>query len=403
MRLLGTIIATLLAASFCFAQNGGNLGGNTGGEQEQDDKRTELLKQQRVSIDQAEKAGIEVRIKDIARFRGHRVNMLQGYGIVVGLDGTGDSQQTPFTATLLANALEQWGTIIDETKFKPKNVMAVSIIAELPAFSAPGNMIDITVSSIGDGKSLQGGTLLLAPLYGPTDNKSVIAVAQGSISIGGFNASSGGTSARKNHSNVGRIPSGAIVEQGVSTQLIFDGNKIFLELYMPDITTSNRVATALADKFPEFFVTPVDGGSIQITIPDGFNAMLAMSQIEQATVFADVPAVIIVNERTGTIVIGGNVKIGPAVIAHGSLQVRIDAIPFVVPAVPLNPNPALIGEENIVTAQEDPTQISVIPPSTTISDLARILQTLEVSARDIIAILQALSQSGALKARIKIQ
>lgn len=403
MKLIGTVITSLYLASFCLAQDAGTGAGDNGNTQDPPDQRAAYQRQLREDIAKAEREGIEVRIKDIARFRGNRVNMLQGYGLVVGLLGSGDSQQTPFAATLLKNALEQWGTIIDETKFRPKNIAAVTITAELPPFAAPGNMIDVTVSSIGDAKSLEGGTLLLSPLFGPSDPKSVIAVAQGSIGLGGFNASAGGNSTRTIHANVGRIPSGGIVEQSVSTQLVFEGNKVFLELFAPDLTTSQRIASALADKFPEFFVTPIDGGTIEIKIPDGFNSMLAMSQIEQSTVYADVQAVVIVNERTGTIVIGGNVKLGPAVIIHGSLQVRIEAIPFVAGAVPFNPNPPVIGTETILSATEDKAQIAVIPPSTTINDLARILQTLQLSARDIFAILQTLSQQGSLKARIKIQ
>lgn len=351
----------------------------------------------------AEKDGVSVRMKDIGRFRGVRTNMLQGYGIVVGLAGTGDTQQTPFTATLLENALRRWGTSIDATKFKPKNVAVVSVNAELPPFAAPGNMIDVTVSSIGDAKSLEGGTLLLAPLYGPSDFETVIAVSQGSVSIGGFNASAGGSGVRKNHTNVGRVPGGAVVERSVDTQTLFDGNKLYFELYVPDLTTAQRVADALRKEIQGYVVTPIDGGTIEIKIPDPLNAISAMSHIEQTTVHADVPAVVVVNERTGTVVIGGNVRLGPAVIAHGSLQVRIDAIPFVSQPLPLSQGRTVTGNENIVNAQEDPTQIGVIPPNTTIGDLAKILQTLQVSARDIIAILQALAEQGALKARIKIQ
>ena len=354
-------------------------------------------------IQDAEKNGIAVRMKDIGRFRGVRTNMLQGYGIVVGLAGSGDTQQTPFTATLIENALKRWGTSVDATKFKPKNVAAVSVTAELPPFAAPGNSIDVTVSSIGDAKSLEGGTLLMAPLYGPSDFETVIAVGQGSISIGGFNASSGGTDVRKNHPNVGRIPGGATVEHSVDTQTIFEGNKLYFELYDADLTTAQRVADALGKDMPGFTVTPIDGGTIQIQIPDPNRALLAMSQIEQQTVHADVQAVVVVNERTGTVVIGGNVRLGPAVIAHGSLQVRIDQIPIIVPSVPFNPNPPLVTSQNVIDAGEDKTQIGVIPPNATINDLAKILQTLQVTARDIIAILQALAQQGALKARIKIQ
>ncbi len=360
-------------------------------------------KPERIDIDQAEREGVSVRIKDIARFRGVRSNMLQGYGIVVGLAGTGDSQQTPFTATLLENALKRWGTIIAPGSFKPKNIATVSLTAELPPFVAPGSTIDVTVSSIGDAKSLEGGQLLMSPLYGPGDFQTVIAVCQGAVSIGGFNAGSGGSSSRKNHTNVGRVPNGALVERSVDTQTLFAGNKLFLELYAPDLTTSQRVATALALEVAGYQVTPLDGGTIEIALPEGESAMMAMSKIEQATVNADVPAVVVVNERTGTVVIGGNVRLGPAVIAHSSLQVRIESSPVISQPAPFSTGTTVQTTEDTVTAEEQKTQIAIVRPNTTINDLAKILQALELSARDIIAILQALAEQGALKAKVKIQ
>jgi flagellar P-ring protein precursor FlgI len=409
MRRLTTILAALALAGSVFAQAGNGSSGNTGtvktAEQieQENQAKAQSLAMQKAIID-AEREGVNVRMKDIGRFRGVRPNMLQGYGLVVGLAGTGDSQQTPFTATLLENALRRWGTSIDASKFRPKNIAVVSITAELPAFAAPGNAIDVTVSSLGDAKSLEGGTLLLSPLYGPSDFETVMAVTQGPVSIGGFNASAGGASTRKNHTNVGRIPGGALVERGVDTQVLFEGNKLFFELYLADLTTAQRVATAIKDDLPGYVVKPIDGGTIEITIPDKDEFMLSMSKIEQTFVKADVPAVVVVNERTGTVVIGGNVRLGPAVIAHGSLQVRVEAFPFVSqPNSFNNSGQTTTGEQTFVNAQEDPVQIGILAPNTTINDLAKILQTLQVSARDIIAILQALAEQGALKAKIKIQ
>ena len=186
--------------------------------------------------------------------------------------------------------------------------------------------------------------------------------------------------------------------------MLFEGNKLFFELYVPDLTTSQRVATALKDDLPGYIVKPIDGGTIEITIPNKDEHMLSMMKIEQTFVKADVPAVVVVNERTGTVVIGGNVRLGPAVIAHSSLQVRIEAFPFVSqPNSFNNSGTTVAGVANTVDAQEDPVQIGVLAPNTTINDLAKILQTLQVSARDIIAILQALAEQGALKAKIKIQ
>jgi flagellar P-ring protein precursor FlgI len=389
----------LALAAFGLAQDG-TSGSQSAGMEQAKAQYSAYLK----SIQDAERDGVSVRMKDIGRFRGVRANQLMGLGVVVGLAGTGDTQQTPMAATLIENALRRWGTSVDSSKFRPKNVAVVTVTAELPPFAAPGNQIDVTVSSFGDAKSLEGGTLLMTPLYGPSDFETVIALSQGAVSIGGFNASAGGASARKNHTNVGRIPGGAFVERGVDTQTVFEGNKLYFELYVPDLTTSQRVATALQQELAGFVVKPIDGGTIEIAMPDATSPILAMSQIEQTTVKADVPAVVVVNERTGTVVIGGNVRLGPAVIAHSSLQVRIEAYPFVSqPNSFNNSGTTTTGEQTFVNAQEDPVQIGVLAPNTTINDLARILQTLQVSARDIIAILQALAEQGALKAKIKIQ
>lgn len=361
----------------------------------------ERRRQTRNAID-AERMGVEVRVKDIARFRGVRSNQIHGYGLVVGLEGSGDSKKTPFTATLMANALKDFGTIVDPAQFNAKNIAAVSITAELPPYATPGNTIDVTVQSIGDAKSLQGGFLLQAPLFGASDKTKAFAVAQGAVSIGGFNVSSGGSSVQKNHVNVGRIPDGAIVESTVPYQVIFEG-KLFLELQAGDITTAARLADALTEKFPQCLPTAVDGGTVQITLPPGENPMTLMSQIEQCTVMSDTPAVVVINERTGTIIIGGNVRIGPAVIAQGSLQVIIDKENFVSQPPPLSGGSTVTGSNTAVAAQEDTAQVALVGPSATVADLARIFQTLKVTPRDIIAILQGLRQQGALKARIEVQ
>lgn len=366
-------------------------------------QRLERLERQRniqAAID-AERIGVLVRIKDIARFRGVRSNQLRGFGLVIGLEGTGDSKKTPFTATLMANALKEFGTMVDPAQFNAKNIAAVAITADLPPYATPGNQIDVTVQSIGDAKSLQGGFLLQAPLYGAADKEKAIAVAQGAVSIGGFNVSSGGSSIQKNHVNVGRIPSGAIVEASVPYQVVYDG-KMFLELQEADITTAQRLATALAEKFPQCLPTAIDGGTVQITVGSQ-NPMSLMSEIEQCTVLSDTPAVVVINERTGTIVMGGNVRLAPAVIAQGSLQVMIDTQYYASQPNPFSDGKTVVIPETSISAEENPAQIALVTPNATVADLARIFQTLRVSPRDIIAILQALRQQGSLKARIEVQ
>lgn len=397
------LLATLLAAAVACAQtNGTQL---TPEQREQlriaDELRKDRIRKVQEAVDM-ERVGVEVRVKDIARFRGIRSNQIHGYGLIVGLEGTGDSKKTPFTATLMANALKEFGTMVDPAQFNAKNIAAVSITADLPPYATPGNVIDVTVQSIGDAKSLQGGFLLQAPLYGASDKTRAIAVAQGAVSIGGFNVSAGGSSVQKNHVNVGRIPGGAIVESAVPYQVVYDG-KLFLELQVGDITTAQRLAESLGEKFPQCLPTAIDGGTIQITVAPGENAMSLMSQIEQCTVLADTPAVVVINERTGTIVIGGNVKIGPAVVAQGSLQVIVDHETLISQPNPFSRGETVVASQTNVGASDPPAKIGLITPNATVADLARIFQTLRVSPRDIIAILQALRQQGALKARIEVQ
>ena len=346
--------------------------------------------------------GLEVRIKDIARFRGVRTNQLMGYGIVVGLGGTGDTQKTPFTATLVANAMKKFGTIVDPAALSLKNVATVSITAELPPFASPGNPIDVTVQSIGDAKSLEGGILLQAPLFGASDEMHAIAVAQGSVTVGGFNASGGGSSVQKNHVTVGRLPGGGTVERSVPYQMLFEGNRMYLELEQGDITTSDRIAQSLQKKFPRFKIETVDGGTIGIQIPDGESSLRAMASIETTVVKADIPAVVTINERTGTITISGNVKLGPAVVARGSLKVIIREVTEAGQQAPFTTVPPPTVTNTDVSAKETQVQIGVFGPSTTLMDLAKVFQKLKVSATDMIAILDQLKSQGALKARVKV-
>lgn len=350
----------------------------------------------------AEREGIDVRIKDIARFRGVRGNQITGIGLVVGLEGTGDTRRTPFTSTLLSNAMKEFGTSVDAAQLQSRNVAVVTVTAELPPFASPGNTIDVTVQSIGDAKSLQGGFLLQTPLYAIGNKEKAFAVAMGAVSIGGFNASSGGASVQRNHVNVGRIPGGAFVERGVDTKFVFDG-ALYLELDEADLTTAQRLAEAIGKKLPTYAPVAMDGGTIRLALPEGTNPVAAMSAIEATTVKADIPAVVVVNERTGTIVIGGQVKLGPAVIAHGGLQVVIDQQVVVSQPAPLSQGQTVVATQPGVTGAEEMAQVALVPPSASIDDLSRIFQTLKLSPRDIIAILQALRDQGSLKARIKVQ
>jgi len=371
-------------------------------EQLRKDRQARLDKTRKDIVD-GEKNGVEVRIKDIAHFRGVRSNQLKGFGLVVGLEGTGDTKKTPFTQQLLANALRDWGTAVDATQLGLKNIATVTVTCDLPPFAAPGTRIDVTVQSVGDAKSLQGGFLLSTPLYGANDNTKAIVVAQGGVSIGGFQAGASGSSVQKNHLNVGRLPEGGIIESSVATQVVFNG-KMYLEVEQADFTTVQRLATKLGEVFPYYSPRPINGVSIELTLPSEKNSVEAIAEIEAATVFADIPAVVVINERTGTVIVGGNVKVGPAIVIKGSLQVRIDTINDVSQPPPFSSGGTTKEVSNSqVSADEDKVQMALMAPNTTVADLARIFSELRVSATDIIAILQELKAQGALKARIKTE
>jgi flagellar P-ring protein FlgI len=347
--------------------------------------------------------GIEVRLGDIGGFRGAQSNAIMGYGLVVGLAGTGDTRQTPFTAKLLANALSRFGTMVKPEDLQGKNTAAVSVTATLPPFAAPGRKVDITVSSIGDAKSLEGGFLLPTPVTSFSDPTQVFLMGSGPLSIGGFEASAGGSSQRKNHQTVGRVPQGGDVVQTVPTQFIFEGGKVHFDLEEPDFTTAERAAQAINEQLSGYTAVAADGVTITVVIPSGTSPVAAVSAIESVKVKAVLPATVVINERTGTIVVGGNVKLGPAVIAHGSLQVRIEPEVVISQPAPLSSGQTVVAEIPRISASEDEAQIALTSGTATLDDMARILQTLKVSAKDIIAILQALASQGALKARIKIQ
>ncbi|MBS1713401.1 MAG: flagellar basal body P-ring protein FlgI [Armatimonadetes bacterium] len=364
-----------------------------------DEKRT----RESEAVHNGETQGVSVRLGDIGRFRGARSNILQGVGLIVGLGGTGDTQSTPWTKTLISNMMARWGSMVDEKQVRSKNIAAVMITAELPPFVAPGTKLDVTVSSSGDAKSLEGGVLLPTVLTSMADPQTPVCTAFGSVSIGGFNASAGGSAVRKNHTNVGIVSGGGIVEKSVPTQFVFDGNVLFFDLDEPDFTTAQRAAEALKSANPGWGAEAMDGATIKIAFPTGTAPTLAAQKVEAVQVMANTPASVVVNERTGTIVVGGNVKLGPAVIAHGSLQVTISTDVVVSQPQPFGNGETVVVAVPTVQAEDPPAQVAIVAPNATLDDLAKILQTLKVSARDMIAILQALQAQGALKARIKVQ
>lgn len=341
------------------------------------------------------------RIKDLAGFKGVRNNQLIGYGLIVGLNGTGDSSSSEFMAKSLGEALARMGISGDTKAFKVKNVAAVMVTAELPPFAKAGSKIDVVVSSIGDAKSLQGGTLLMTPLKAA--NQEVYAVAQGPISIGGFSVESNATSIQQNHPTVGRVASGALVEKEVELQL--DSMRTLdLSLNNPDFTTAMRIADAINSQLSGNYAKAVDSGSVEIEVPGRFQSKLVqmISQIESLDVQPDTQAKVVLNERTGTVVMGENVKVSPVAVAHGNLSIQITTEYEV-----SQPNPFSLGETKVIpktsiladTGEEG--SLAVVQGAS-IGDLVKALNQLGVTPRDLIAILQAIKEAGALQAEIEI-
>ena len=353
-----------------------------------------------VALFAASDAGAE-RIKDIASFSGIRDNEIMGYGLVVGLNGTGDKDGT-YIFQPFANMLNRMGINVNQAdiKGKTKNIAAVIVTAKLPTMVRPGSAVDVQVSSIGDAKSLQGGTLLMAPMKGPDGN--VYAVAQGPISIGGFSAGGGGTSTVKNHPNVGMIPNGAIVEKEVPVQLNRK-SRLDLLLAAQDITTSKRIADKINDQFKSNIANAETPSMVAINVPQDYLGKVVdfMSRVELLDVAVDLPARVIINERTGTVVIGENVRISPIALAHGGLTIEIKTEFQVSQPQPFAPKKAetVVVPKEQVKAEEKKGYLMEVQGAT-IGELIKALNALGVSPRDLVAILQAIKAAGSLKAEL---
>ena len=401
-----TFFSILLAASVSGAQqsspptNGGTQ--STQGTQEKGGKVTQEMSRRMQNMQKAESNGVQVRLKDVARFRGVRGNSLLGVGVVVGLKGTGDTRKNPQSAAAIANYMKSLGQSVDPSSIEPKNCALVFVRAELPAFATNGQVTDLTVASAGDAQSLQGGLLLRTELYAVGDNETVYAVGEGALSIGGYGASSGGSSASVGFLTAGRVPSGAVVERGAPTKLVYDG-KMYIELQDADLTTADRIQEAINKKYPDFQASAETGGTISVTLPKGMSPVQAMSRLEEITVMVDNAAVVVINEKTGSIAIGGNVRIAPVAIASGSISVKIEESVSVSQPNPFSQGTTQTVANQTVSADQGTADIAVMAPNTTVADLARIFQELRLKSSDIINILQILRQQGALKARLVIQ
>lgn len=339
------------------------------------------------------------RLKDIADIEGVRGNQLLGYGLVVGLNGTGDGRMTDFTPKSISNMLEKMGLRVDPMAVRVKNVAAVMVTAELPAFARPGSKIDITLSSMGDAKSLQGGTLIFTPLKGADGN--TYAVGQGAIDLGGFAVSDGGDSAQKNHPTVAVIPGGGLVERAIPFDL-FQSKKVRIVLRKPDFTTMTRVVTALNRRMAKQTAVAVDSGAVEIALDaeDQFDPVTLVAQLEQVEVEQDIGARVVVNERTGTVIMGERVTINRVALAHGNLNIAIRSESDVV-----QPN-ALAGgvtagvTNSDISVGEDVKALQIVGGEVTLGDVVAALNELGATPRDLIAIFTALKAAGALNAEL---
>jgi len=346
----------------------------------------------------------QVRLKDLVQIAGIQPVQLTGYGLVVGLENTGDRARgrrgSPYTVQSIANMLRKFGITVDPALLTSRNAAAVMVTATLEPYHQPGTTIDVTVSALGDARSLSGGVLLQTPLLNPFTGE-VYALAQGPISTGGLQASAAGSRVQVNHSNTGRIPGGAVVQQSVDVQLSTAGN-IGLILKKPDFTNAVRIADIINTRYPDA-ATVEHAGLIQVNVPaDAPNPSTFIASLEDLTVEVDVPARVVINERTGTIVTGGNVRISEVMVTYGSIVVSTQAEPFVSQPAPLSQGATVVGERATTAIEEDRTRSVVLSPNATVNELAATLNQLGLSARDVIAIFQAIDRAGALQGELVI-
>jgi flagellar P-ring protein precursor FlgI len=348
-----------------------------------------------------------VRLKDLAAIEGVRDNQLIGYGLVVGLAGTGDKRQTVFSAQSLANVLERMGLTVAPTAMQVRNVAAVLVTANLPPYAQPGTRIDITVAAAGDATNLQGGLLLMTPLKGA--NGEVYAVGQGSVVTGGFMAGRGGTAQTVNHPTAGRVPAGAIVERRAPS--VPPSGTLKLQLNHADFTSAARIAETINKHFMSgagaaglIPARAENSALVSVHLPADYAARPVefIAEIENLTVEADRRARIVINERTGTIVMGKEVRISPVAVLHGNLTVEVQTSFAVSQPPPLSPGETIVTPEIGVGVKEEKARNLVLKQGATVEDLVRMLLSIGSTPRDVIAILQSLRAAGALEADLEV-
>ena len=342
------------------------------------------------------------RVKDLASVAGVRSNQLVGYGLVVGLDGSGDqTSQTPFTVQSMKSMLGQLGiTVPPNINPQLKNVAAVMVHADLPAFAKTGQTIDITVSSIGNAKSLRGGSLLMTPLKGADGN--VYAIAQGNLVVGGLSASgSDGSKVTVNIPSAGRIPNGATVEREVQSPFAGD-QPLVLNLHTADFTTATHLAGAINDSIGAGSAQAIDAGSVRVSAPvDSSQRVSFVSMLENLTLEpGDAPAKVIINSRTGTVVIGSHVRVTPAAVAHGSLTVTITEEPIVSQPGALSNGETVVVPTSDVAVSDTSNRMFLFNPGVTLDEIVRAVNQVGAAPSDLVAILEALKEAGALRAEL---
>ena len=341
------------------------------------------------------------RIKDIARIVGVRENQLIGYGLVIGLNGTGDKKGTTFTIQTLTSMLVKMGIRVAPGQVNVKNVAAVIVTAELPPFTRHGMRLDVLVSSIGDAKTLQGGTLLLTPLRAVDGN--VYALAQGPLSVGGFAAAAGGDSAQKNHPTVGTIPGGALVEKELAVPF---RDKDYLDFVLrdPDFTTAEMMSKAMNERMGMVVASTLDSRTVSVKVPPQYQNRVIdfISLLETTEIRVDTPARIVINERSGTIIMGENVRISTVAISHGGLSVVIREEKEVSQPLPFSKGETVVLDRKEVEVTEESARLMVVPQGISLGQVVKALNAVGVTPRDLITILQVMKNAGALNAEIVI-
>jgi flagellar P-ring protein precursor FlgI len=353
------------------------------------------------------------RIKDISHIEGVRPNQLIGYGLVVGLDGTGDNKQAEFTVQSVSAMLSRMGVRIDPGSLLLRNVAAVMVTATLPAHTQPGTAMDVLVSAIGNARSIAGGTLILTPLMG-VDGKTY-AMAQGSVQVGGFGATGkSGSRVKKNHLNAGRVPNGAIVERSISPVVTLnESGQIMLMLKNPDFTTARNVVDTinrsgallgLEETNKDIIASIVSSGSLGLSVPEIFQKSVPrfISLIEGLEVYTDTIAKVVINSRTGTVVMGENVRISPVAVAHGSLTLTVNENSAVSQPGALSGGNTVVTPGSSLTMVEEASSLQMIEGGATLSEIVEALNALGATPRDMIDILQAVSSSGSLHAELEV-